>query len=294
MGRKQPVIWAALRFFAKLCNFLPHQNAVALGAFLGSVVERHSPDRVSRAQARCARILGITRDEAAKIVSGVYKNYGRSLVEFVRLPRMADQLESLIEVEGEEYLRAALEEGHGVIFLSCHTGNWEYAAAILARRGFPMNAIGADQRDSRVTDMLKKLRGDAGVQTVGKGLNLKEAIACLKKNEVLAILLDQDARDAGIVSPFLGTPASTPYGPIKLAQKFGSPVIPAHIVRMKDGVHSKLTIEPPLAGKDGRPFGEDLQYAVDSCNEKISSWIRETPDQWLWMYPRWATTTGDR
>ena len=287
-------MWAALQVFRKICNILPHRSALSLGAFMGSIVERHSLDRVARARARCARILGVEEEKAADIISGVYKNFGRSLVEFIRLPQMADELDNLIELSGEEYLREAFDLGHGVIFLSAHLGNWEYGAAALAKQGFPMNAIGADHRDPRITTAFQELRASAGVKLVGKGLDLKAALLCLRNKEILAVLLDQDAREAGLVSPFLGVPASTPFGPIKLARKFGSPVVPVHIVRLPDNVHLKMTIEPPLTGKDGRPFGEDLQYAVDSCNEKISSWIRETPDQWLWMYPRWATTTGDR
>ena len=273
---------------------MPHKSALALGAFIGGTVERHSLDRVAKARARCARVLGIEEEEAAEIIANTYRNFGRSLVEFIRLPQMADDLENLIELRGEEHLREAFDLGRGVIFLSAHLGNWEYGAALLARRGFPMNAIGADHRDPRITKAFQELRASAGVKLVGKGLDLKAAILCLKKGEILAVLLDQDAREAGLVSPFLGVPASTPFGPIKLARKFGSPVVPVHIVRQADKTHLRMTIEPPLAGKDGRPFGEDLQHAVDSCNEKISSWIRETPDQWLWMYPRWATTTGDR
>lgn len=268
---------------------------MALGAFLGSIVERHSPKRVAKARARCARVLGVTEEAAAEIVANTYRNFGRSLVEFIRLPKMADKLETLVELKGEEHLRKAFERGRGVIFLSAHIGNWEYGAALLAKRGFPMNAIGADHRDPRITKAFQELRASAGVKLVGKGLDLKAAISCLRNGEVLAVMLDQDAREAGLVSPFLGVPASTPIGPIKMARKFGSPVVPVHVVRLADDANRlRMTIEPPLEGKDGEPFGEDLQHAVDTCNERISSWIRETPAQWLWMYPRWATTTGDR
>jgi KDO2-lipid IV(A) lauroyltransferase len=157
-----------------------------------------------------------------------------------------------------------------------------------------MNAIGAEQRDERITQAIADLRSSAGVKPVGKGLDLRAAIECLRKNEVLAVLLDQDARDSGILSPFLGHLASTPTGPIKLACKLGSAILPAHITRDGDGSHMTLVIDPPLEGKGGRPFGEDMQYAVDRCNEVISGWIRENPEQWMWTYPRWESTLNDR
>jgi KDO2-lipid IV(A) lauroyltransferase len=156
-----------------------------------------------------------------------------------------------------------------------------------------MNAIGAEQRDERITKAIADIRAAVGVNPVGKGLDLRAAIECLRRNEVLAVLLDQDARDAGVLSPFLGHLASTPTGPIKLASKIGSAVLPVHITRTYDGSRMTLVIDPPLEGRDGRPFGEDTQYAADKCNEVISGWIRETPEQWMWMYPRWESTLND-
>jgi len=290
----QPFIWAAIVAFRSLCNALPHERALSLGALLGRAVEKLSAKRVGKARARCERILGVSPDEARGIISGAYSHFGRSLVEFLRLPRMIGHIEELVTVEGEEHLRRAMEKGRGAIFLSAHIGNWEYGAALLAHRGFPMNAIGARQRDERITQAIADLRMSAGVKPLAKGLGLKGAVSCLRAGEILAVLLDQDARDAGIVSPFLGFPASTPTGPIRLARKFGCPVLPARVIRMPDGVRFQMTIDPPLEGAGGEPFGEDVQHAADRCNGTISSWIRHTPDQWLWMYPRWATTLGDR
>ena len=292
--KKQPAIWAGLKAFSALCNALPHETAVRLGGRMGNFIERRSEKRALKTRARVQKILGVAEDEAARIASGAYNHFGRSLVEFLRLPKMVSRLDELVTVKGEENLRYAYERGKGVIFLSAHIGCWEYGAAIMARRGLPMNAIGAEQRDPRFTEEIARLRAAAGVTTVGKGLDLRAAITCLKKKEILAILIDQDAREAGVVSPFLGYPASTPPGPVRLAQKLGSAVVPVHIIRNPDGITMTISLEPALEGEGGRPFGEDLQRSVDACNDVASRWIRETPEQWMWMYPRWATTLGDR
>jgi KDO2-lipid IV(A) lauroyltransferase len=291
--KEQPAIWALLKTFTSLCGALRHENALALGAFLGGLVEKFSSERAKKARGRCSRVLGVDEIEAGRIVSGAYRHFGRSLAEFVRLPRMAGCIEEVVSLDGEEHLIDALNRGRGVIFLSAHIGNWEYGAALLAHRGFQVNVIGAEQRDRRITEAIAQLRRSAGVKPIGKGWDLKGALSCLRAAEILAVLLDQDARESGVVSPFLGIPASTPTGPIKLAKKFGCPVVPAHVVRNGDGVRLSLTIEPALKGREGADFGADVQYAVDKCNEVISSWIRKNPDQWLWMYPRWATTLGD-
>ncbi|MDR3354148.1 MAG: lysophospholipid acyltransferase family protein [Synergistaceae bacterium] len=291
--REQPVIWAALCAYRRLCLSLPHSAAVSLGRALGRTVCRLSGARAGRARSRCAKVLGVSGLEAAKIVSDAYGHFGMALTEFFRLPKEYRRIDEIVTVTGEENIVSALDRGRGVILLSAHIGCWEYGAAAVANLGFPMNAIGAEQRDWRMTDAIAKIRISCGVKTLGKGLDLRAAVGCLRKNEILAILLDQDARESGIVSPFLGFPASTPAGPIKLAKKLGCAVVPVCVTRNADGVGMSMRIYPALAGPDGSPFGDDPQYAADRCNDIISGWIRETPGQWMWMYPRWATTVGD-
>lgn len=294
VSKRQPLIWRALIFFKALVCFLPHRTALLLGSFLGWCVEQASGRYAQKARARCERILGVSPSKAREIISSSYSHFARAVVEFARSPIMTEKLDELITVHGEEHLRQAYDQGKGVILLSAHIGNWEYAGALLVRHGYAVNAIGADQRDERITQLIASLRESVGVKPLGKGLDLKGAIRCLQRGELLAVLLDQDARDAGVISPFLGFPASTPIGPLKLAHKLGCKVVPGCMIRRQDGVHYDLYLEPALEGKGGRVFGEDLQESADACNEAISRWILKYPGQWLWMYPRWASTLKDR
>ncbi|MDR1581432.1 MAG: lysophospholipid acyltransferase family protein [Synergistaceae bacterium] len=294
MASRQPVIWWSLRCFTLLCGALRHDTAVKLGGFAGKAIGFFSFSRKARARSRVVRILGVTDKRAREIIRGVYEHFGKALVEFIRLPRMYGNIDEFVAVQGEENIRKALSMGHGAIFLSAHIGCWEYGAAVLAKHGVPMNALGTEQRDERITKAITDMRSLAGVKPVGKGMDLRAALNCLKKNEVLAVLLDQDAKDGGILSPFLGHLASTPFGLIKIVHRYGIPVVPVHITRDGDGRRMTMIIEAPLEGRNGRPFGEDIKYAVDKCNEKISGWIREKPEQWMWTYPRWESTTNDK
>lgn len=290
----QDRIWAALGFISGTFRVLPHSLALAMGGGAGRLLHFLSRKKVDAAEARCVRALGIGISLARAVVRNSYVNLGRSVAEFLRFPSIGEKIESLVEVHGEEYLQDALARGKGVILLTAHYGNWEMAAATLSRRGFPMNAIGAEQRDPRITDRIAELREHFGVRTISKGFDLKAAIRCLKRGEILGVLLDQDPRQKGLIVPFLGLPASTPYGPVKLAQKLGAAVVPLFIVRSGDGVHHDLHLLPALEGEGGTPFGDDLERDVIQCNDLISGWIRKHPDHWLWLYPRWASTLGDR
>ncbi|MGC9373159.1 MAG: lysophospholipid acyltransferase family protein [Thermovirgaceae bacterium] len=287
-------VWRAILLFRWILWHLPHRAAVTAGKCVGWAVWALSKKRVDRAERRCVHVLGVGITKARRIVRDSYLNLGRSLAEFLRLPLLGPSVDAYVEVHGEENLQRALAEGHGVILLTAHLGNWELAAAVLGRKGYPMNAIGAEQRDPRITNLIELLRASSLVKTIGKGFDLKAALKCLRKGEILGVLLDQDFGDRGIVVPFLGVEASTPYGPLKMADKISSRIVPLFIVRRPDGIRHDLHLLPALEPPSGEDFATELEASVRLCNDVIGEWIMKYPHQWMWLYPRWASTTGDR
>ena len=289
MMNKQSLIWSVLSGFRKIVTLLPHRPAVVLGGFVGSLVPLFTRKKLREASERCARVLGIRDKEALRIVKGAYVNFGKSTAEFVRLPVMASKLDQIMTVNGEDNLREAYEAGKGVLIVTAHLGNWEYAGAWCAQSGYQINGLGTDQRDERITALIMELRNAGGMKALGKASDLKAMIKALQRGEIIAVPVDQDAKRAGVVSPFLGYPASTPVGMAKLADKLGCAVVPAFCVRWLGTQKLELHFHPALKGRDGKPYGKDLQESIDDCNELMSEWIRKYPDQWMWMYPRWES-----
>lgn len=289
MAKGQPFIWHALNIFCKLVCIMPHKSAVALGGFIGSWIARFSSRKVHEAQGRCMRVLGVSSEKALKIVRDSYVHFGRAAAEFARLPVVAPNIESFVISSGHEYLFDAVKSGRGAILATAHIGNWEYAACWLAHQGLPINALGTDQRDDRITELIKNLRRSGGAKALGKASDLKVMIKALQKGEIIAVPIDQDAKEAGVLSPFLGYPASTPVGPAKLAAHLGCDVIPGICVRRPDGITFEMKLYPPMKGRDGKPFGKDVQTSIDDLNAVLSKGILEHPEQWLWLYPRWES-----
>ena len=289
MSRRQPVIWSSLTVVRKIVCSLSHEKAVALGGSLGNLTASFTAKKAAEARARCVKYLGVTEPRAAEIIKGVYNHFGRAAAEFARLPVMADKICSVVSTEGIEYLEEAMKKGRGVLLATAHTGNWEYAACMLAQKGFPVNALGADQRDERITELIRELREAGGVHALGKANDLKAMIKALQAGEIIAVPIDQDARRAGVLSPFLGHPASTPTGPAKLAAKIGCTVIPCFSFRNPDGITLTTKFCPPMQGRNGEPFGKNIQTSMDDLNEVLSAGIMLHPEQWMWVYPRWES-----
>lgn len=289
MNNNQSFMWYVLSAFRKIITILPHPAAVMLGGFVGSLIPLFTRNKLKESTDRCSRVLAISRKEAYGIVKRAYRNFGKSTAEFIRIPIMASKLDEIITVYGEENLREAYEARKGVFIVTAHIGNWEYAGAWCAQHGYPMNGLGTDQRDERFTGLIMELRKAGGMKPLGKASDLKAMMKALKAGEIIAVPVDQDAKRAGIVSPFLGYPASTPIGMAKLADKIGCAVVPAYCVRWLGTQKLELHFLPALKGRNGDPYGKDLQSSIDDCNEVISEWIRKYPDQWMWMYPRWES-----
>lgn len=291
----QNFYWYLICTLKVIFGVLPHKAAVRLGSFCGTLMWLICKKKVDKAETRCVRVLGVGVTVARDIVHESYRNIGRAVAETLRLPKIVSCVDRYVTFKNENNLKDALAAGKGVILLLAHLDNWEIANIYTSKK-YPLHVIAANQRDNRINELLMHLRSLGGAHNVQKGGGLKGAIRCLRQGDVLCILHDQDAKEKGIVVPFLGEPASTPIGIAKLAAKFGSAVIPTQIYRNEDGFTHTIVFEPPLKDPSGKPFGVDEKTSLAICNERISSWILERPQQWLiWLYPRWASTVpGDR
>lgn len=290
----QELIWLGIQYLSMQSRLLPHSAALSLGGSMGRMVFSLNKDKSSKAIIRCSKFLGCSLEVAREVVAKSYINLGRSVVEFLNLPKIGKKIDEIVSVHDIENLNDALACGRGVILLTAHLGNWELAAAYLGIKDYPMRAIGAEQRDARITKLISDVRASCGVETIGKGFDLRGAIRCLQEGNILGVLLDQDAKDKGIIAPFLGQPASTPYGPVKLAMKMRSPIVPLFIVRRKDNTHHDLYFLPSLEEMVKDFYDRPIEENVRLCNDILSEWISRHPEQWLWLYPRWASTLGDR
>jgi len=266
--------------------------SITIGSYIGKLLWFFSRKKVDAAEMRAVKALGVGVTTARKIVRDSYSNLGRSVAEILRMSSKKLDLDELIEFHGEENLKDAFSRNKGVIFLTAHIGNWEMLAAYVASRGYPMKAIGAEQRDERITDLIIHTRKLYGVHTISRGFDLKSALRCLREKQILGVLIDQDVRQKGIIAPFLGLPASTPYGPFKMSSRFGSPVVPVFMIRREDGIHHDLYILPQLEYPSGNDSGSDIERSVIKANSVLSEWIEKYPGQWMWLYSRWASTIG--
>ena len=290
-----------MNFLIKIIRFMPHKLALSFGRLVGRLLHLILWEKVNRAEARCVLSLGVGVTIARKIVRDSYINFGMSVVEFICLPKIIKKVDNIVDFPKPsiEFLRSALSRGHGAILMCQHMANWEYAAARVIFEGIPLHSIYTPQRDKGVEALIMSTRQDvSGMSMIDSDTGLREIFRVLKSGETLVVMQDLDARGDGVPSEFLGLPARTHDGIVKLYRKFKCPVICAEYWRdERDPSKHHIILNEILSDKNdinGLPFGEDIKESIRMCNMAVEKRVKERPEQWLWLLDRWEYTLGKK
>ncbi len=281
-------------FTAKLAGFclsrLPRSVALVLGGWLGVLVFWFAHQQRQLACEHLKQSLELSNERTVRITAKkCFKNLGKTLVEFMRFPRMNPlKIQKYVSFEGIQHVHNALVHGKGAIILTGHFGNWELLAASISASIAPLFPIVRELRSPRLNTLVSSYRDKAGYSTIDRDTGIRQALRCLKRNELLGIVADVDTTVNGVFVDFFGRPAYTPYSPIAFALKTGAAILPSFIIRQSDGTHRAI-IEPPLKLIRCEDKEKELVINTQKFTKIIESYIREYPEQWIWMHKRWKT-----
>ncbi len=285
----------ALRIAFILLGWLPVDAASNLGGFLGRNIGPCLP--VSARARRNLRLVFPEKSaaETARIVRGMWDNLGRVAAEYPHIGEIAAPESGRIEWIDSAPVRTMRDQGTAGILVSGHLGNWEVMTAAAIRRGLDMTIIVREPNNPFVRPMIERLRAVAGGMRAPKGiLGAKAAFDALRQGRVLGLLCDQKMNE-GISVPFFGIEAMTPIAPAQLALRLGCPLVPVRIERLGPArfrLSSFEAIEPPGSGDRQA----DAVAVMAAFNGILEDWIRDKPEQWLWLHRRWpeAAYRNDR
>jgi KDO2-lipid IV(A) lauroyltransferase len=187
-----------------------------------------------------------------------------------------------IILEGEEHFANAYALGRGVIALSAHYGSWELMPAMLSERGFVMNAVVQPEDFPRTDALLVRQRGRCGMKVIPHGHAVRRTLEALRRGEAVAIMGDVELSPHMDIVRFAGKDARMPAGPLRIAIKLQTPIVPAFIRERSDNTFLFRLHPPLIPGPDTRL--EELQARVASI---IETEISEDPTQWYVFHDVW-------
>ncbi len=279
-----------IKGMSRLVCLLTYRALLTIGKQLGTLYYHIVKKQRNLSIAHMQQGLALSEKEAKALTKKMCQHMGQSFLEMMWMPRLnQDNIKTYVDVDHMEYLKDALAEGHGVVVLTAHVGNWEWMAARLAMEGLPVTTVVKPQPNEQHTRILNEYREMVGIEVFSRGTTeLVAAAKALKKGKILGFLADQDAGKTGAFVEFLGKIASTPLGPAVFARRFKSPVVPIFIVRKPEGGH-QMIIQPPVELQMSGDEDRDLYENTKHMTQIIEDVIRANPTNWLWFQKRWNT-----
>jgi KDO2-lipid IV(A) lauroyltransferase len=282
---------ALLLWMARRYHGVPERTGHRIGAAIGAGMRWISPRhyRIVMANLRLAFGGEKSEEEMAAIAAACYRHLGKCLMEFIRLPAMnRDEIRRVTDLRGAEHLDRSLELGRGVILLTGHLGNWEMVGARIAADGYPLNVIARAQRQQELTDYVRRTREVAGMRVFHREVAVRRSLQALRRNELVGILLDQNAGAEGVFVEFFGHPASTAPGAAAFAIRTGAAVVPTFGWRNPDDSHT-IQIDAPVPLVETGDREKDILDNTQRFAKITEDRIRAHPDQWFWLHKRWKS-----
>jgi Kdo2-lipid IVA lauroyltransferase/acyltransferase len=233
-------------------------------------------------------------EEVERVLGCVWENLGRVGAEFIHLDRLWHVIDATTgEMDGIEFTPETIErfvklrdDGKPALIFAAHLGNWELPA--LAATAFGLNSL-ALYRPPTIPQLRKRIletRSTRMGMLVPTSLGAPTVVADELAHGIHAGMLVDQYNSRGVDVTFFGR--RTKANPLiaRLAHHIDCPIHGTRVVRLPGNrfrVDLTEEIEKP---RDAQ--GEiDVAATMQAINSVIEGWVREYPEQWLWLHRRW-------
>ena len=217
-----------------------------------------------------------------------WRNFVQGLYETAcTLYTSRDAICASVAIEGEEYLKRALEKGKGVIALGAHLGNFTMIGPRLAAAGYPFSILVKHPPDQRLARLLDGYRAKAGVKTISakpRRQAARQILGALRRNEVVLVLPDV-FKSGSVNAQFLGSAVYVRRGPVTLALRAGAAVVPMFVTRDAED-RLTLRISPEIDLVKTGDLQEDVAANLALFIRHLEDMVRRYPDQWCRLSPQ--------
>jgi Kdo2-lipid IVA lauroyltransferase/acyltransferase len=229
--------------------------------------------------------------EIEHVLGDMWDNLGRLAVEYINLDRLVDPKNPnggrIVVAPGTlETLARIRDDGKPAVLFTSHLASYEVGAIWVEHNGLDLAIFYNPSNFGPLSEQLAAMQKDfmgllvqSGPDAVWK---IREA---LKRGLHLALFADQHFAN-GVDVTFFGRRCKANPMLARFAQLFECPVHAFRTIRLPD---NRIQVE--FTGELQLPRGADskidVQAAMQMATSLIEGWIRERPEQWLWLQRRW-------
>ncbi|WP_179490692.1 lysophospholipid acyltransferase family protein [Granulicella arctica] len=282
------LVWIAVHTL----RLLPRSLARRIGAGIGSIaLKRLGRLRKVGLQNLHLAFPQMPEADRLRILENVYRNLGWLLAEFCQMATYTpESAGKFIRYDGLEHYLAARERGKGVLVLTGHLGAWELSSFYHSLVGYPMGLVIRRLDNPLVDRFVNRIRCLHGNRVIHKDDFARGLIASMRAGETVGILMDTNMTPPqGLFVPFFDIPACTASGLARVALKTGAAVVPGFLLWEEREQQYILRFGEELTLEHTGDSEADTMANTALFTAVIERYIRQYPDQWLWMHRRWKT-----
>jgi KDO2-lipid IV(A) lauroyltransferase len=291
--------YRAIKGLLWLVRVIPYRIAIAVGRFFGILAWILVPFHRKIVDVQMKYALGNAYHKSLSI--NVFMNVCMHIVDMVKFLYMSgDEHKIKIVINGLENFEAARATGRGIMFISCHLGNWEMLGHVPKLVGIELGVMANVRDDPKMESIIKGFRLNyTGMHILppkgGMVLKLSEE---LKAGRHVGITVDQRGRrENRLFCDVFGMPAPTSPAPALIALRGDAIIVP--VCAVDKGDFYEVCVEKPVDSRDFGKVDESIQKlcdcyksdAIQKLSDYMQKWVesvvREYPDQWFWLHNRW-------
>ncbi len=263
------------------------------GAFMRALGPRLKEHRLGRANLTAA-FPEKSAGEIESILRGAWDNLGRVAAEFAHIDRLQileppkEPVGDIIYTpETEEGFHRLRRDGKPALIFAAHLANWELPALIAAKFGLDATVLYRRPNISAASDAIIQIRKGSMGRLVPTGLDAPfKLVRLLEDGGHVAMLVDQHYVN-GVDVTFFGRPCKANPFIARLARHVECPIHGTRVVRLPDRHRFRVDLSEAIEPRRDAEGKVDVQGTMQVITSVIEGWVREHPDQWLWVHRRW-------
>ena len=231
-----------------------------------------------------------TLQDARKTAHEVYCKMGMLFVEIIQMSKCYDPSRFRLTGDAEAVRWIEEEEpNRSFIFLTAHYGNWEFAGPAIADYcRTPLTSIMRPFSNPKIGELVLKHRRSPMHTLVGKEGGIRDLLRALKRNQMVAVLVDQHAATGeGVETLFFGQPARTHTSVAKLHLKTGVPMAMTVTRRYGKNFELEMVFGKLISYQQTADTEKDIRIVTQLFTWELEKLIRQDVTEWMWLHRRW-------
>ena len=281
MKRSHTITYLLLTLFKAWLSSISKRSRNRLADNMASLLYHHIRLRKELARKNLKRAFPEWSESKVNLtLIKVYVFFSQNFIDFISIPKSWDGIK--VDVVGEGFLESAMAQKKGVIFITGHFGCWEILGKWIGEHTPLFTGVAQRQINRGANQFFQEQREIPGTKHIFRKEPIEKMYDVLKKNGILGLVSDQDAKKKGVFVKFFGLPASTPKGAALFHIKTSAPMMIGVCIK-KSFKHYEIKLSSVNTSS------QNINEVTQAYTSILEKHIRKNPEQYFWFHRRWKT-----